>query len=387
MTQNSNIATAAPIENTTKRRYRAKVAETEEVLETLAPEAQAGLRQFSLERMMGYGLTHSHAVQLRAGVLNGECWQQVAGDLADTAIGLAKRTDPPATNASKSIQYGRASALLRMSQALMLEDNEVRRDIVQRAVGLYEHAARLGWNRRHVRIETVNGPLAGWFIAAKGGLPIGSVVVIGGVEGWAMDFDSVGDALARRGLNALMLDAPGQGETRILHRHYLSPDWLASFRRAIDCLEEALPGHPIGVIGNSIGGSIALAVANNDNRIAACVNNGGIVKPSLGRLAGGTFFRKMMTFCGVTGEDEATAIWDTIEPCKPGSNTDYALLVVQGGNDPLVQDDHARFFMAQAPIKDKRMEWFSDGIHCIYNHLEDRDNLMADWMRAQLAKV
>jgi alpha-beta hydrolase superfamily lysophospholipase len=370
-------------DNCTVRNFRGKRAVSPEAIDALSPDSQAGLRQFSLERMMGYGIDYSDAIELRSAVLAGRPWQESARTLAKTVIALAETAEPFATRASKSALFYRASALLRMSQALMLEDTVQRRDIVRGAVACHERAAALSANRRHVQIETADGPMSGWFITAQGE-PNGSVIVIGGVEGWAMDFDCLGEAMASRGINALMLDAPGQGETRILHRHYLSARWLDTFRKAIDFVEQALPGRPIGIVGNSMGGGIAIAVANNDMRIRACVNNGGIIKPSLGRMAGGTFFAKMVAFCGITDENEAAAIWDTIDPVKPGPNNAYPLLVVQGGQDALVTDDHAWMFMSKVPTSGKHMEWFSDGIHCIYNHLEDRDILLADWMWARL---
>ena len=366
------------------RNFRGKKAESPEATDALSPDSQAGLRQFSLERMMGYGIDYADAIELRSAVLAGEPWQDAASGLAKTALIMAAA--PLATDASKCALYHRASALLRMSQALMLADTDLRREIVRSAVDCYKRSAALGANRRHVQIDTAEGPMSGWFIAAHG-KPTGSVIVFGGVEGWAMDFDCTGEAMACRGLNALMLDAPGQGETRILHRHYLSPRWLDSFRKAIDFVEQALPGRPIGIVGNSMGGGIAIAVTNNDTRISACVNNGGIIKPSLGRMAGGTFFTKMVAFCGITDENQAAGIWDTIDPVKPGPNGAYPLLVVQGGQDALVSDDHARMFMSKVPTPNKRMEWFSDGLHCIYNHLRDRDILLADWMRARLVEA
>ena len=62
----------------------------------------------------------------------------------------------------------------------------------------------------------------------------------------------------------------------------------------------------------------------------------------------------------------------------------YPLLVIQGGMDPLVPTEHAQMLMQMAPTQDKRMVLFSDGNHCIYNHLRDRDNLVADWMFEKL---
>ena len=337
--------------------------------------------------MTGYGIDYADAVELRAMILAGEEWHAAATTLSERCVAATERADPPASRATKRNLFHRASALLRMSQALMLRDDEQRRDIVRRSVDLYAKAVKHGLPREHVAIETPEGTLSGWWVEAAGSDAAGTVIVIGGVEGWAMDFDAMGDAFAERGLNTLLLDAPGQGESRIINRHFLTPDWKASFARAIDWCQDRAPGLPIGIVGNSMGGALTVALANQDSRISACVNNGGIIKPSFGRMAGETFFGKMIAFTGLepSDGDKAAAIWDTIEPVKPGPNAGYPLLVIQGGSDPLVADDHGKLFMHNSPTQPKRMEHFSDGIHCIYNHMADRDAIIGDWLRARLS--
>jgi esterase/lipase len=375
------LAELEALENVGVRRFLGKRAEDAACIDRLTPESQAGLRQFSLERMMGYGIDYADAVELRARVIDGQEWQPAASALADEAIGQIRRGASPLTAAAL---HRRASALLRMSQALMTEDSDVRRDIVQRASDHFV-LATAGTATRRILIDGGGAPLAGWFIEANAGEAVGTAIVIGGIEGWAMDFECMGLAMAARGVSTLMLDGPGQGESRILHRHFLTFEWLEAFRRAVSFVSDAVPGRPVGIVGNSMGGSIALAAANNDERIAACCNNGGIIKPSYGRMAGATFFAKMMAFCGTGDEDEAAAVWDRILPVEAGVNRDYALLVVQGGRDPLVSVEHGKMLMDQVPVERKRMEIFSDGDHCIYNHRNDRDMLIADWMRDQLS--
>jgi alpha-beta hydrolase superfamily lysophospholipase len=372
-------------EHLTRRNYVGRKEESAALIGALTPESQAGLRQYSLDRIMGYGVDYADAIELRARVLQGEEWQSVAQALAQDLISAVERVESVVTDATRATLYYRISALLRIGQALVLKDSEDRRDVVRRSVDYFNLASQHGARREHVRIETDGGVMSGWLVEPKDDRALGSAIVVGGVEGWAMDFDCLGTALAARGVNALLLDVPGQGETRIIHGHYLTSRWMESVRKAIDFLERRFAEAPIGMVGNSMGGAIAIAMTNNDPRIAACVNNGGVIKPSLARQAGPTFFSKMVAFCGVADEERAVAIWDTVEPCKPGANGNYPLLVVQGGCDSLVNDDHARMFMAQTPTKNKHMEWFSDGIHCIYNHLADRDILISDWMSARLA--
>lgn len=379
----NELAGFEALENVGVRHFLGKRVEDAATVDRLTPESQAGLRQFSLERMTGYGIDYADAIELRARVIDGQEWQLAASALAQEAISQVRHGTSPLTAAAL---HRRASALLRMSQALMTEDTDARRDIVQRASDQFA-LATAGTTTRQILIEGGGAPLAGWFIEANAGEAVGSAIVIGGIEGWAMDFECMGHAMAARGVSTLMLDGPGQGESRILHRHFLTFEWLEAFRRAVNFVSDAVPGRPVGIVGNSMGGSIALAAANNDERIVACCNNGGVIKPSYGRMAGATFFAKMMAFCGTRDEDEAAAVWDRILPVEAGVNSDYALLVVQGGRDPLVSVEHGKLLMDQAPVERKRMEIFSDGDHCIYNHRSDRDMLVADWMRDQLTAV
>ena len=200
-----------------------------------------------------------------------------------------------------------------------------------------------------------------------------------------MDFDSLGESLAVRGIDALMLDGPGQGESRFNHNHYLSVHWSQAYRSAIDFLERRTAGHrKIGFIGNSIGGSFAMAMASIDERVSACVCNGGVIKPTLAR-GNTTFFAKMVAACGTNNEEEALAAWGAVDPIAPTSGRGYALLIVHGGKDPMIPTAASEMLLAAAPTGEKGMVVFSDGDHCIYNHRDDRDALIADWMRSRLA--
>ncbi|WP_242676255.1 alpha/beta hydrolase [Streptosporangium minutum] len=364
------------------REFAARRAESDDVVSTLSIESQAALRQFSIERTVGYGVDYADAVELRARVLDGQDWRSAATALADACLHRVHVAPHVAGGPTRIAYLRRASALLRMSQMMMLSDTAERRAIFAKAAELYAHAAELARDRERVRIATEQGVLAGWLIPAVGA--VASAVVIGGVEGWAMDFDSIGEALAARGIDALMLDAPGQGETRLRHGHHLSPHWRQAYGRAIDFLDESAPGRPIGIIGNSMGGSFAMAVAVDDRRIGACCDNGGIIAPWMVPPSIGTFFSKMVAFCGTEDAGQAVESWKSVTPAADGPNAGYPLLIVQGGADPLVSMELAEALLHQAPTGDKQMVVFSDGQHCVYNHQHDRDALIADWLRARL---
>src|SRR5882757_4209569 len=385
--ETTSLDSSARSARVTVRQFHGRVAESEEGIARLCVESQAALRQFSLERLMGYGLAYADVIELRARVLEGEQWHAAASALAETALLQANAASTVSAQMTRIQYLRRASALLRMSQMMMLTDTPERREIFARAVTIYGEAAKLQTDRQRVLVETDSRPLVGWLIPARGGA-VASAIVIGGVEGWAMDFDSVGEALAVRGIDALLLDGPGQGESRFNHNHYLSAHWSDAYRSALDFLERRSSGHRIGFIGNSIGGSFAMALASIDERVSACVCNGGVIKPTLAQ-GKTTFFAKMVAACGTDNEEGALEAWGAVDPIAPPiartSGGGYPLLMVHGGKDPMIPTAASDMLLSAAPTDDKEMVVFSDGDHCIYNHRDDRDALIADWVRSRLA--
>jgi alpha-beta hydrolase superfamily lysophospholipase len=374
-------AATGPMTHT--RTFVGRRVEDDQVTGRLSVESQAALRQFSLERTLGYGVDYGDAVELRARVLDGEDWRSAATALAEVCLRRVHGAPPAAAVPSQVAYLRRASALLRLSQMMMLTDTPQRRGTYADAADLYARAAELLGDRQRVLIKTDHGVLAGWLVRALGSA-VASVVIIGGIEGYAMDFDSMGEAFAARGVDALLLDGPGQGETRFTHQHYLSANWRSAYDEAIAFLEGRAPGRPIGFVGNSMGGSIAMAVAVEDPRIRACCNNGGIVAPWMVPPSIGTFFTKMVAYCGLDDAERAVDVWRSVTPTSDGPNRGYPLLMVHGGKDPMISADLAEMLLRAAPTEDKRMVVFSDGDHCIYNHKVDRDVLVTDWMRARL---
>ncbi|MFD8531654.1 alpha/beta hydrolase [Streptosporangium canum] len=368
------------------RTFLGRRAESEDVVGALSVESQAALRQFSSERMLAYGVEYSDIVELRARVLDGQPWKDAASALAQVCVSRAKAADGAHVALTRAAYLRRASALLRMSQVMMLADTTERREIYAEALSLYARAAEIAGDREQFTVSIPDGLLSGWLLPA-GPDAVGSAIVVGGVEGWSLDFMSMGEALAARGIDAFMLDAPGQGESRMAGRVYLTPNWLENYRRVVDEVTDRTQGRPIGVIGNSMGGAFAMALAAADTRITACCDNGGIATPGLVPPEIGTFFTKMMAFCDRDTAEETAAIWSTVDPTADGPNAGYPLLVVHGGRDPLVSDPLAQMVLDLVPTKDRQMVVFSDGDHCVYNHREDRDLLIADWMRDRLTAV
>jgi esterase/lipase len=131
-----------------------------------------------------------------------------------------------------------------------------------------------------------------------------------------------------------------------------------------------------------------MRLASQDARIVACCDNGGPPAPRGspgGAPANTSFFRKMMAHCGDVTEEAAAEIWRTVDPMAPDASVTCPLLVVHGGLDPLVSTDDARSVFDWANSADKQMVIYSDGDHCVYNHSDDKHNLISDWVSHRLA--
>ncbi len=349
------------------------------------PQSRAALRQFSLERLTAYGVNQADAVELRGRVAAGEAWREVAADLAEACLDPPEAPAAACSRRTSANRLFRASALVRMSQMMMLRDSEERRAIVLRAAALYADAAGITGDRRKLTIPSEGGDLSGWLFPAAGEA-VGCAVVIGGVEGWAMDFESLGRALVQRGVTTLLLDGPGQGESRMVHDHYLTRRWRRDYGAVFDALGAATGGAPLAFVGNSMGGAVALSLAAKDRRIRACCDNGGPPDPLQAR-SNASFFTKMVAHCGDVGEDAAAEIWRTVDPMPDGRTVECPLLIVHGGLDPLVSTDDATLLFERARSSDKQMVVFSDGDHCVYNHQDDKHDLISDWVASRLQRA
>ncbi|CAH2804630.1 MAG: hypothetical protein CBARDCOR_6163 [uncultured Caballeronia sp.] len=100
-----------------------------------------------------------------------------------------------------------------------------------------------------------------------------------------------------------------------------------------------------------MGGSFAMTIASKDKRIQACCNNGGMLV-----LAVGTFFSKMVAFCGLEEhqKEQAINVWRTVTPVRKSVNHGYPLLMLQGGKDPMVTMHMSQMLLDHAPTDDSK---------------------------------
>jgi pimeloyl-ACP methyl ester carboxylesterase len=131
-----------------------------------------------------------------------------------------------------------------------------------------------------VQIQYENTTLPGYFFRsplAKGKVPV--LIVHSGRDGWALHCKYIADAAILRGYHCLLVDGPGQGEALRLKGLVFRPDWEKVITPIVDYLitQKDVDPNRIGLVGLSMGGSLAPRAVAFEKRIKVCVANPGVL--------------------------------------------------------------------------------------------------------------
>ena len=156
-------------------------------------------------------------------------------------------------------------------------------DRVQRAYDLqrqsFRQAAALMHRVEEVKIPYERTTLSGYFLrAGDDNAPRPTLIINGGYDSTAEECYFWNAAAAvRRGYHCLIFDGPGQGSALIEQGLPLRPDWEHVISPIMDWLQRrtGVDGQRIGLIGESLGGYLALRAASGEPRLAACIADPG----------------------------------------------------------------------------------------------------------------
>ncbi|MGW7518358.1 alpha/beta hydrolase family protein [Streptomyces sp. NPDC054796] len=342
------------------------------------------LRAMPLSRMLDYGMDHADAVHLAHADVS-EPWHEVATRLAEAQSARAEAAAGRGDTETAVACYRRATASLIFGQMAFNTDRPAKRALYVRLIRAYEAAAELD---TELRVERLSVPFrrshcTAWFVSRSGARPGPAVVIVGGQSGWGPAFHRQAEALAMRGLSAVLFEAPGQGDTRMTGGLHLDGNVDGAFSAALDAVR-ARTGcdGPYGVWGNSFGGLLAARAAVHDSRFGACCVNGAGARPE--PLPFRTAREQSRALLGVGTDDEAAAVLRTLWLDPAADRTSAALLVLHGGNDPLVSLAQQKVFLGLSAHSALRV--WDDGDHTMYNHSAERTEFVCDWFRARLRR-
>ena len=209
------------------------------------------------------------------------------------------------------------------------------------------------------------------------------VILIPGLDSVKEELHNYGDDFLRRGMAALAIDGPGQGEMEF--DRPMRYDYEVPIRYAIDYLESRpdVDAARVGIVGISQGGHYAVRAAAFEPRVRAAITNGGGYN-LLDYFAKRPGHSKETSIHRLMAANEA----DAMEKLKPfnlqgvAEKVQCPLLVIVGDRDRLVPPEQGKRAAAEAPHAEL---WeFEDGNHVCNNIVYKHRPQQADWMRKQL---
>jgi dienelactone hydrolase len=278
-------------------------------------------------------------------------------------------------------------------------------------MAMYHQALRCyqaAMQRLHPDIERLEVPYEGaslpaYFVKGRGTGRRPTVVLFDGMDNAKeMSVIFAGLDFAKRGINTLAIDGPGQSETLRLRNIVSRYDYEVPGRAAYDYVASRPEVDPkrVAVMGYSFGGYHAPRVAAFDQRYAACVAFGAMHWSIYDWVAGNkaklavdarTSSTSIFQFRWVVGApDNETALeWAkkfTLEGVA--QNIECAFLVLHGENDRIVPLSEAQTLYEKVGSKRKQLKIFTadegGAEHCQVDHRQLGVDYIGDWLLANM---
>jgi 2,6-dihydroxypseudooxynicotine hydrolase len=235
--------------------------------------------------------------------------------------------------------------------------------------------------------EPVRVPYAGTTLAAYLRVPPGPpgpvVIMIPGLDSVKEELQATAEYLLARGLAAIAVDGPGQGEAEC--ELAIEPAYERVTAAVADHLKgrDDLDPDRIGVFGVSLGGYYAARSAAYESRVRAAVALSGPYRwdldwDALPPQTLATFQRRSGAASPAEAREKAAAL--TLE--QAAAQITVPLLVAHGGRDRLVPPYHAERLAREAPGAELLID--PDGSHGLTNHAFESRSTIADWLAARL---
>jgi len=201
----------------------------------LDPAVVARHRAMPLTRLVDCGMDAADARALHARSAAGEGWADAGTVLAAARLDKAHRALAARHPLTAVIQARWAAGAALFAQMADNQDTERKRALYRRYTETVSFVADLDGMRR-VTVPYAGGQLAGWLRRPAGRPSAGTVIVWGGLSGWGAAYLRTADAVTARGLSCLLVEGPGQGESRLDHGLYMDGQTPNGFARFVDAV-------------------------------------------------------------------------------------------------------------------------------------------------------
>jgi dienelactone hydrolase len=323
-------------------------------------------------------------------------WMEEWSREADRVAKIGDEADAEGHSITAGNQYMRAGNYY-YSAERFIPPGEEKLAMYRKALRCYQGAMQ----RLHPDIERVEVPyedqtLPAWFVKGKGLGKRPTVVLFDGMDNAKeMSVIFAGLDLAKRGINVLAIDGPGQSEPLRLNNIPSRHDYEAAGIPAYNYVTSRPEVDPkrVAVMGYSFGGYHAPRICAFDKRYAACVCFGAMhwnihdfVKghaPTDPRQTSGSPFQWRWV---VGAPDVETALeWSkkfTLEGVA--EKVTCPILILHGENDRVVPLEEAKKLYERVGSKNKTLRIFTDAEggaeHCQVDNRQLGVDFIGDWL-------
>jgi dienelactone hydrolase len=330
-------------------------------------------------------------------------WREEWADMADRLAQAADRAAAEGRAITAGNHYMRAGNYYYSAERFIPPGAE-KMAMYHKALRCY----RAAMERLHPDIERVEVPYEGtslpaWFVKGRGEGRRPTVVLFDGMDNAKeMSVIFAGLDFAKRGINTLAIDGPGQAETLRLRNIVSRHDYEVPGSAAYDYVaaRPEVDRKRVAVMGYSFGGYQAPRIAAFEKRYAAAVAFGAMHWSIYDLVAGNkeklaadprTSSTSIFQFRWVVGApDNETALeWAkkfTLEGVA--QQIECAFLVLHGENDRIVPLSEAKTLYERVGSKRKHIKIFTaeegGAEHCQVDHRQLGVDYIGDWLLANM---
>jgi len=196
--------------------------------------------------------------------------------------------------------------------------------------------------------------------------------------------------MVRRGMNCLILDGPGTGESVRFRKLYLRHDYELAGSAAFDYLEtrKDVNTKKVGVLGISLGGFYASRVASFEHRYKACVAWGANWEYQKTWKIRGVPAHSYMEIMNVKTEEEMQTEFEKFSLKGVVDKMKCSFLLTHGANDNMVPMREALAHFRAVGSRDKTFRVFSKkeggAEHCQLDNMTLGTSYIFDWLQTKL---